>query len=302
MIVDAGLQTYLKQINKADLLSPEDERRLAGEVRYARTAAEQFREGGISFEARDEAERTAQMARERMVSANLRLVVNIAKKYAKRGMPLSDLINEGNLGLIRAVEGYGPAQNTRFSTYASWWIKQSIKRSLINGDKPVHIPAYMVELISRYRRAIDHFREHEKRQPSTGELARALDMPEKKIRHIQNALKAVSITAGDSDDAQPAAGFQDATGDGRVRAGDQRVAIADRRRQRRSVRRRGANDIRGRREPLVGGAVQRFGQQNFPALAHLLFADRRSCPQAASASAPRDVRMCTFTPRSRSTR
>lgn len=204
MIVDAGLQTYLKQINKADLLSPEDERRLASEVRYAQTAAEKFREGGLSFEARDEAERAAQMARERMVSANLRLVVNIAKKYAKRGMPLSDLINEGNLGLIRAVEGYDPGQNTRFSTYASWWIKQSIKRSLINGDKPVHIPAYMVELISRYRRAIDHFREHEKRQPSTGELARALDMPEKKIRHIQNALKAVSITAGDSDDANHA--------------------------------------------------------------------------------------------------
>ncbi|MCG3130289.1 MAG: RNA polymerase sigma factor SigA [Phycisphaerae bacterium] len=200
MIVDSGLQTYLKQINQSYLLSPEEERGLAEQVRYARTAAERFRSGEISLVERDEAEHQANVARERMVRANLRLVVNIAKKYAKRGMPLADVINEGNLGLIRAVEGYDPDQNTRFSTYASWWIKQAIKRSLINGDKAVHIPAYMVELISRYRRAVESFRDREKRQPTTAELAEFLKMPERKIRHIQNAVKAVSITAGDGDD------------------------------------------------------------------------------------------------------
>jgi len=200
MIADSGLQTYLRQINEADLLSFEEEQQLAHDVRNAETAAESFRHGGMSLDERDEAERRASLARERMVRANLRLVVNIAKKYAKRGMPLADLINEGNLGLIRAVEGYDPDQNTRFSTYASWWIKQSIKRSLINGDKPVHIPAYMVELISRYRRATEEFKEREKRLPTTSELTHILDMPERKICHIQNAIKAVSITAGEAEE------------------------------------------------------------------------------------------------------
>lgn len=203
MIVDAGLQTYLRQINKADLLTPEEEHRLAEEVRYAQTAAELFRKGHLGLAERDEAERRANLARERMVNANLRLVVNIAKRYAKRGMPLSDLINEGNLGLLRAVEGYDPSQNTRFSTYASWWIKQAIKRSLINGDKPVHIPAYMVELISRYRRAIEDFREREKRMPTTSELGRILRMPERKIHHIQNALRAVNVANGETAENGP---------------------------------------------------------------------------------------------------
>ena len=197
--VDTGLRTYLRQINEAKLLTADEEKQLARIVREGRGAADRFAEKQLSYSDREEAESAAAAARERMVKANLRLVVNIAKKYAKRGVSLNDLINEGNLGLIRAVEGFDPDQNTRFSTYASWWIKQAIKRSLINSDKPVHIPAYMVEMISRFRQAKERFVEFEGRQPTSQELAERLEMSESKIDHIRSAVRAVTAPTQDVD-------------------------------------------------------------------------------------------------------
>lgn len=197
--VDAGLQVYLRQINSAPLLSAEEEKLLATRVQNGQLAAERFATGEATITEREAIEAEAAAARECMVKSNLRLVVNIAKKYAKRGVSLNDLINEGNLGLIRAVEGFDPAQNTRFSTYASWWIKQAIKRSLINSDKPVHIPAYMVEMISRFRLARERFVEAEGRQPTIEELADKLEMTEGKVAHIRSAVKAVSTPTQDTD-------------------------------------------------------------------------------------------------------
>jgi RNA polymerase primary sigma factor len=140
-------------------------------------------------------------ARDRMVRANLRLVVNIARNYAGKGLGLQDLIEEGNLGLLRAVEGFDPEMGTRFSTYASYWIKQSIKRALINSSKTIRIPAYMVELLSKWRRATNRLSEALGRVPTQEETARLLGLPKKKLPIIKKAIQIHNATPqGDQSD------------------------------------------------------------------------------------------------------
>src|SRR5919204_1650951 len=128
--VQSPLETYLREINETPLLSADEEKELAYLIEEGNTEA-----------------------RDRMVRANLRLVVNIARGYIGKGLSLQDLIEEGNLGLMRAVEGFDATMNTRFSTYAVYWIKQSIKRALVNTAKSIRIPAYMVQLLSKWRQA-----------------------------------------------------------------------------------------------------------------------------------------------------
>src|SRR6267378_1630051 len=155
-MVQSPLETYLREINETALLTADQEKSLARKI------------GEGDTEARDQ-----------MVRANLRLVVNIARGYTGKGLALQDLIEEGNLGLLRAVEGFDPAVGTRFSTYASYWIKQSIKRALINTAKPIRIPAYMVELLCKWRRMAADMQDSLGRTPTVEEIARALQLPKK---------------------------------------------------------------------------------------------------------------------------
>jgi len=139
-------------------------------------------------------------AREQLVRSNLRLVVNIAKKFSRRGMGIGDLIEEGNLGLIKAVDYFDPDRGTRFSTYAAWWIKQSIKLALLNNVKPMHIPTYMVALINQWRYTSAELEVSLGRKPEAEEMAHIMDLPIKKakiIEQVVNMLSNVRDTNGD---------------------------------------------------------------------------------------------------------
>ncbi len=144
----------------------------------------------MTLREKEELEEKAARARDRMILSNLRLVVNIAKNYLNRGMSLADLVEEGNIGLLRGVEGYDPSKETRFSTYASWWIKQAIKRALINTVQPVHIPAYMVAMIADWKRASAELEGTLNRQPTLQEMAEHMQLSERKVRIIRRAVKA----------------------------------------------------------------------------------------------------------------
>jgi RNA polymerase primary sigma factor len=197
------LETYLREINETSLLSAQEERDLARRIA----------EGDP-------------LARDHMVRANLRLVVNIARGYVGKGLGLQDLIEEGNLGLLRAVEGFDPDVGTRFSTYASYWIKQSIKRALINSAKTIRIPAYMVELLSKWRRASARLSEELGRSPTQEEVGRILGLPRKKLPIIKKAIQIYNSTP-QSDQTDAGWSLGEMVMDDRLKAPDEELLDHD---------------------------------------------------------------------------
>ena len=185
MIFDITLKDYLKEIDDAPLL----------------TAKQEYEYGRRVVDDNDP------LAREHLVRSNLRLVVNIAKKYGGRGMSLGDLIEEGNLGLIKAVDYFDPDRGTRFSTYAAWWIKQSIKRALLENVQPVHVPTYMVTLISQWRHTAAEVESRIGRKMSVEEMADLMHLPLRKAHVIHRIVEVLgnsgeSLSPDDQDESQ----------------------------------------------------------------------------------------------------
>lgn len=155
------VKMYLKEIGQIPLLSPEEELQLAAQIQ----------EG-------------SEKAKEQLAKANLRLVVSIAKRYTGRGMQLLDLIQEGNLGLIRAVDKFDYRKGYKFSTYATWWIRQAITRSLADQSRTIRIPVHMAETLNRVLSAARQLAQEYGREPRTGEIAEKLAMEEEKVVEI----------------------------------------------------------------------------------------------------------------------
>lgn len=198
------LQIYLQDINETPLLTAAQERELAARI------------------AQGDPE-----ARDLMVKSNLRLVVNIARGYLGKGLGLEDLVEEGNLGLMRAVEGFDGALDVRFSTYASYWIKQSIRRAVMNQGKPIRLPAYMVTLLSKWRRASALLSDQFGRSPTVEEIGKAMRLSKKKVAIVAKALKVNNLTPHTDSSEEEGLILDEVLTDERCKAPDDMIVQAD---------------------------------------------------------------------------
>lgn len=161
---ESSLKLYLREITKTPLLTPQEEVELSERIKQGDAAA-----------------------RDQMIKANLRLVVKIAQDYSNYGMPVMDLISEGNIGLMKAVERFDPEKGGKLSTYAAWWIKQSIKRALANQSKTIRLPVHMVDKIAKMRRIAVILTEALGREPTDEELADEIGLPHRKLAMLRQA-------------------------------------------------------------------------------------------------------------------
>ena len=201
------IRMYLKEIGKVPLLTAEQEVTLAKRVEAGLEAVEALAAEGLSDEERAglaAVERDGQLAKKQLVEANLRLVVSIAKRYVGRGMVLLDLVQEGNLGLIRAVEKFDYTKGFKFSTYATWWIRQAITRSIADQARTIRIPVHMVETMNKVLRTQRQMLQELGREPTVEEIAEKVDLTPERVRDIQRiAQEPVSLETpvGDEDDS-----------------------------------------------------------------------------------------------------
>ncbi len=187
--IDDPVRMYLKEIGKVDLLSPEEEVTLAEVMQRGNEAAERIENEGDAIPAEERAKldkdiKAGDRAKKRLAEANLRLVVSIAKRYVGRGMLFLDLIQEGNLGLIKAVEKFDSSKGFKFSTYATWWIRQAITRAIADQARTIRIPVHMVETINKVIRVSRQLLQELGHDPSPEEIAKEMNMPVDRVRDI----------------------------------------------------------------------------------------------------------------------
>lgn len=197
MDTDNVVALYLREVGKTPLLTPEEEIELARRCQRGRAAEEQLKKGIPDHETRQRLLKEMEeghKARERFVKANSRLVVSVARKYLRRGVPFADLIQEGNLGLMRAIERFDPERGYRFSTYAIWWIRQAISRAVAYQGRTIRLPAHVVEEISRLNRASRRLTKELGREPNEEELAEEMDISQEKVADLTRvAVEPVSL-------------------------------------------------------------------------------------------------------------
>ncbi len=207
--VSDPVRMYLQEIGRVQLLTAQQEVELAMQMEAGIKADDKLREGGeLEVEERVILERTSRLAdraRKRLVEANLRLVVSIAKKYVGRGMGLLDLIQEGNLGLIRAVEKFDYRKGFKFSTYATWWIRQAVTRSLADQGRTIRVPVHMVETINKLAQAQRNLMQELGREPTIEDIAAELELDPQKVTELRRiAQDPISLEA-------PLGGEEDST-------------------------------------------------------------------------------------------
>jgi RNA polymerase primary sigma factor len=188
--LESAIGDYLKQIKDYALLTAEEERELAGKIRAAADADARLARGELSVRERERIQLAASQARARMIQANLRLVISVAKNFRNRGVPMEDLVNEGNVGLVNAVDRFDPAVGSRFSTYGAYWIDQAIRRAVQSAHQMIHIPGYLIEQIGHMRLAMRELEEQLHRTPTLVELARYMKITPRKAHRISEAIRA----------------------------------------------------------------------------------------------------------------
>ena len=190
-LLDDPVRMYLREIGRVPLLESAEEIELAGEIQRGMAAVARLLEEKLDLKARralEGQERAGEMAQLRMVEANLRLVVSVAKRYAGRSMSLLDLVQEGNIGLLHAVEKFDASRGFKFSTYATWWIRQAINRAIADQSRTIRLPAHMVETINRLLRASRALTQELGRDPTAEELAFEMGMlPPEDVQAIEEA-------------------------------------------------------------------------------------------------------------------
>lgn len=194
---DDTIGLYLKEVSRVPLLSAQEEVELAQRIESGRMAREELARGNVTVRRRTELRRLVEdgwLAREHLITANSRLVISVAKKYMGRGVPFLDLIQEGNIGLIRATKKFEYRRGHKFSTYATWWIRQAVTRAIADQGRTIRVPVHMGDQINKLLRIQHQLTQRLGRKPTVDELAEALEVPPKKVENmIQVARRPLSL-------------------------------------------------------------------------------------------------------------